>query len=210
MAKSTVNAYIEAEKANAQSTDEQVEIAHSMWDHGIGPQHDGLKRSQIEDRLGLDLDFTTKTSLKHLVDISIVEEFTRPGPGTYVIADWREGNDAFIMGEVSEVAGQGVEALIAHMREDDPIEGDDSPAIADGTGPTIRTKLAETFEYEPHAVEEHLRTGDPVDKLNDAVEAIQETDDLETRDDYGEIQFVNQAYRYRLTPKAVRLYQEDE
>ncbi|WP_115891638.1 hypothetical protein [Haloferax sp. Atlit-48N] len=210
MPKHAVRELIETEKDNARSTEEQIGIAHAMWDHDIGPQHDGLKRADVEDRLGLDLDHKPKTSLKHLVDIDIVEEFTRPGPDTYVIAEWREGNDAFILGEVTEAAEQGVEALIEHMHEDDPIEGDDTPAVADGSGITIRSAVADAFDYEPHAVEEHLRTGDPVDKLNEAVEAIEEEEELETRSDYGEILFINQAYRYRLTQEAVQMYEEDE
>ena len=208
MAKKHAEDEIRDEKDNAHSTDEQVEISHGMWDHNIGPAHDGVKRASVEDALGLDLDHKPKTSLKHLVDIDMVEEFRRPGPDTFVIADWRE-EDAFIMGEVEETATEAIEALIDHMHDDDPIEGDDTPAVADGAGPTIRNTVADAFDYEPTAVEEQLRIGDPLEKLNDAVEAIQEEDDLETRDDYGEIVFINQAYRYRLTPKAVRLYEKD-
>ncbi|MDS0220144.1 hypothetical protein NDI54_02140 [Haloarcula sp. S1AR25-5A] len=209
MAKEHAEDEIRDEKSNAHSTDEQVEISHGMWDYDVGPAHDGIKRANVEDELHLDLDHKPKTSLKHLVDIDMVEEFRRPGPDTFVIADWRD-EDAFIMGEVEETATEAIEALIDHMHDDDPIEGDDTPAVADGAGPTIRNTVASAFDYKPAAVEEQLRIGDPLEKLNDAVEAIQEEDDLETRDDYGEIVFINQAYRYRLTPKAVRLYERDE
>lgn len=208
MSKSDVREHIEAEKANARSTDELVTIAHAMWDHEIGPQHDGLKRAQIEDALSLDLDYKPKTCLKHLVDIDIVEEFTRPGPDTYVIADWRD-EDAFIMGEVTEAAEGAIESLIDHMQDDDPAGGDPDTAVADG-GVTIRATLATRFDYEPRAVEENLRAGDPVDKLNEAVSTIEETDGLETRDDYGEVVFINKTYRYRLTTAAVKRYEEGE
>jgi hypothetical protein len=209
MSKEHAEDEIRTEKGNAHSTDEQVEISHGMWDHNVGPAHDGIKRADVEDELGLNLNHKPKTSLKHLVDIDMVEEFRRPGPDTFVIAEWRD-EDAFIMGEVEKAANKAIEALIDHMHNDDPIEGDDTPAVADGAGPTIRATVADTFDYEPAAVEEQLRIGDPLEKLNDAVQAIQEEDDLETRDDYGEIVFINQAYRYRLTPKAVRLYERED
>lgn len=208
MTQANIRNYIETQKDNARSTDEQIAIAHAMWDNGVGPQHDGLKRAEIEDELNLDLSHKPKTSLKHLVDIDVVEEFTRPGPDTYVIADWRD-EDAFILGEVTEAAETAIESLIDHMQDDDPVSGGTDPAVADG-GVTVRSVLSTRFDYEPQSVEEQLRIGDPVDKLNEAVDAIQETEDLETRDDYGEVVFINKAYRYRLSTTAVRLYEQED
>jgi len=209
MAKKHVEREIRGEKSNARSVGEQVEISHAMWDNSISPAHDGIKRADVEKKLSLDLEHNAKTSLKHLVDIDIVEEFQRPGPDTFVIAEWRD-EDAIINGEVEEAAENGVESLIDHMHDDDPVEGDDTPAVADGAGSTIRNTVADAFDYTPAAVEEHLRTGDSLEKLNTAVEAIEEDEDLETREDYGEIVFVNPAYRYRLTSQAVQLYEHEE
>jgi hypothetical protein len=192
-------------KSKAHSVDEQIEIAHAMWERGIGPGHDGIKRAETEERLDIDLEFKTKTSLKHLVDTNILEEFRRPGPNTYVLADWQD-EDPFIMGEVTEVAEEAVESLIRHIRADDPSEDSDSTAIADGRGVTLREVVAEKFDFDPSAIEDCLRSADPVEKLNTAVEAIEEHDDFETREDYGEIVFINAPYRYRLTERAVSLY----
>lgn len=207
MSKSDAEAYIRERKSDTYSVDEQVEMSHSFWDARIGPTHDGIRRADIENRLGLDLDHTVKTSVKHLVDIGMVEEFTRPGPSTLVIATWRE--DGVINGEVDEAAGEGVENLIAHMHDDDPPEGEDTPAVADGAGSTVRSTVADAFDLLPGGVEDYLRTGDQVEKLNVAVEAIEDNGDLSTRDDYGEIIFVNPAYRYRLTERAVTLYERE-
>lgn len=191
------------------STDEQVDISHGMWDDDIGPAHDGLKRTEIEDELDLDLDYNAGTSLDHLVEIDMVEEFRRPGPDTLVIATWLD--DGVINGDVEDTAVEGVEALIDHMQDQDMPDEGSPPVAADGAGTTIRTAVADCFDLEPEAVEDHLRTGDPVDKLNDAVEAIEDEDnDLETRDDYGSIIFVRPAYRYRLTGQAVRLYERED
>lgn len=206
MGKKHAARYIREHKDDTRSIDEQIEISHALWDEDFGPGSDGLKRTEIEDELGLDLDYQPGTSLDHLVEIEMVEEFQRPGPDTLVIATWLE--DGVINGEVGESAVEGVEALIADMDDEMPDEG--SPSVAaDGAGTTIRAAVADQFDLEPHAVEEHLRTGDPVDKLNGAVEAIEDDEnDLGTGDDYGSIIFINQAYRYRLTTHAVGLYEE--
>lgn len=82
--------------------------------------------------------------------------------------------------------------------------------MADGAGITVRTVVANEFDVMPEAVEQYLRKGDQVDKLNDAIEAIEDHDDIETRDNYGKIGFRNVAYRYRLTEKAVGLVEQDE
>jgi hypothetical protein len=205
MSKEDVKEYIHSEKRNAHSTGEQVQIAHAMWENNIGPRHDGIKRSEVEETLGLSLDHKPKTSLKHLVEIDLVKEFKNPGPDTFVIATWRE-EDAIINGGVPEAAEEGIESLIRHIHRDDTPGPDDTSVVADG-GKTVRSIVAAQFDYDPESIEDYLRTGDPVDKLNRSVEAIEEADHLETTDDYGEVRFINAAYRYRLTSKAVNKYE---
>lgn len=207
MGKTEVRQYIHAEKGNTHSVDEQVAIAHAMWDLGIGPTvEDGPKRKTLEDVLGLDLDYQPRTSLRHLEEIGIVDEYTKPGPDTYVIAEWHP--DVFIMGDVEGAAREGINALIDHIHDEDLPPTDESPAVADGAGQTLRHVVAEAFDTEPDALEGELRAGDPVEKLNPAVDAIEESDDFETRDDYGRIRFINAPNRYRLTNFAIDLYQE--
>lgn len=206
MSKQDVEAYIHRQKRNTHSVDDQVEIAHAMWARGKLPDEEGIKRSDLEDELGLDLDYSVKTSLRHLEEIDIIEEYREPGPDTYVIADWHD--KTFIMGMVDETAEEGIEALIDHVQDEDPVTGDDTPVIADGAGTTLRQVVAEEFDLQPHALEDHLRGDNQVDKLNDAVEGVEAHDDFETRDDYGEIRFVNVPYRYRLTAFTVDLYEQ--
>lgn len=206
MSKRDVEDYIRREKRNTHSVDDQVKIAHALWDRGKHPDGQGVKRSDLEDELDLDLDYSVKTCLRHLEEIDIVDEYREPGPDTYVIADWHD--EVFIMGMVGEAAEEGIESLIDHVQDEDPLSGDDTPAIADGGGITLRQVVAERFDLQPDALEQHLRGDNQVDKLNDAVEGIEEHDDFETRDDYGEIRFVNVPYRYRLTAFAVDLYEQ--
>lgn len=206
MSKQEVDTYIHRKKQNTHSVDNLIKIAHAMWDHRKHPNEEGVKRSALVDELGLDLDYSAKTCLNHLTEIDILEEYRKPGPKTYVIADWHD--EVFIMGMVDEAADEGIEAVIDHVRDEDPISGDDTPAVADGAGITLRQVVAKQFDLQPAALEQHLRGGDQVGKLNSAVEAIEKHDDFEPRDDYGEIRFINVPYRYRLTEFAVDLYEQ--
>lgn len=194
--------YIRTEKRKTHSVDEQVRIALSMYKQDIGPVHDGVKRADLEDVLDLDLEYNLKTSLGHLEDIDVIEEFLPPGPSGFAIS---ESRDEIVNGEVDEAAEEDIENVIDHMQDEDPPSGEDTPAVADGSGVTLRSVLAETFDLAPERVERYLRRGDQVDKLNSAVDAIEESSEVEQRDDYGRIVFRNAAYHYRLTEKAVEM-----
>ncbi|RKD87649.1 hypothetical protein ATJ93_4547 [Halopiger aswanensis] len=177
-----------------------------MWVNGIGPDHDGLKANEIEDELELDLEYTAKTSLKHLVDVNIVEEFTPSGPSTLVIASWMDGGDGDVVnGNVTEAAEEGLRALADEVSTEPSSDGE--AAATDGGG--LSTIIADEFDLVIDKVENFLRTTDrPVDVLNQAVEAIEEADGVEVGEDYGEIAFINMPHRFRLTDRAVSLYEQ--
>ncbi|MFC3957658.1 hypothetical protein [Halovivax cerinus] len=80
-----------------------------------------------------------------------------------------------------------------------------SVAVAGGAGRTIRNILAAEFGVEPEQVIDFLRSGDPVDRLNTAVEAIESAEEVTKSEYYGQIVFVRPAYRYRLTELAMEL-----
>ena len=199
--------YIHSQKGSTRSVDEQISIANAMRNHKIGPDHDGHKADDVEDELGLDLDFAVRTSLGHLEEIGLVEEFIPPGPETLVIATWRDDGDGEVVnGEVTEAAEEGLDAIADDVASSTPSSGE--TAATDGSGVTLQGTLAREFDLVPNKVEDFLRTTDrQVDILNGAVEAIEDEDDLEVGDDYGEIIFINMPYRYRLTEKAIRLYE---
>lgn len=204
MGRKHVEVYIRREKRDTRSTDDQIKLSHAMWEGDELPSEEGVTRSDAEDEWAADLDHNVKTCLRHLEEINIVEEFREPGPDTYVIAEWHD--ETFIMGMVDEAADEGVEALIDHVQDEDPPTGDDTPAVADGGSVTLRQVVARQFDLRPDAVERHLRSGDQVEKLNEAIEGIEEHDEFTTRDDYGEIRFLKAPYQYRLTEFAVDLY----
>lgn len=205
MCRQDVRDLLRDEKRRTESIDDQVAIAHAMWDGDIDQAHDGIKASDLEDELSLDLDYDVRTSLGHLEDVGLVEEYMPPGVGTFAIAEWLDGGDGDIVnGEVEETAREGLEGLRNDL---EPVsDADGESAAADGSG-TIVDVVATEFDLLSEGVDEFLRTtDDPVDVLNDAVDAIEDVG-LETNDDYGKIVFVNRAYRYRLTEAAVEVYE---
>lgn len=206
MTKEELNRFIRSEKRKTHSVDEQVLIARSMYEQGLGPLHDGVKRGDLEDDLGLNLNYNTGTSLDHLEEIGVAEGTLPPGPTGYAIS---ERLDDIVNGKVDETAEGDIENLIGHIQDDDPTPGGDASAVADGSGVTIRRVVANTFDLAPEGVEDYLRHGDQVKKLNKAIDAIEDSPEINKRDDYGRIVFRNTAYRYRLTEKAVELVESE-
>jgi len=206
MTKEHAERYIRIEKRGTRSVDDQVTISHGKWDQNIGPNDDGLREDEIEDELDLDLDYNVGTSLDHLVEIDVIEEVIPSGPDYYAIS---ERLDDVINGRVDEVAAEDIEALIDHMQDDDPPEEEETTAVADGGGVTIRSLLSDEFDVLPDTMEHFLRRGDQVEKLNTAVETINENEEIEKREDYDEITFRRGAHRYRLTEEQVARYERE-
>lgn len=207
MPKEAIESYIRERTRSTKSTESIINLSHWLQANGIGPDHNGLKRTEIEDRVGEDLNYTVGTVLTHLTEIGLVEEFAPPGPSTLVIAEWLNGGDGDIVnGEVGETAREGLQALIDDL-ETVSDEDATSATATDGSGPTKRGVVSGEFALVPEMAEDYLRTtDDPVDTLNDAVDAIEEADNVEVGDDYGKIAFINMPYRYRLTHTALGLY----
>lgn len=204
-------AYIQDQKANTHSVDDQVAVATTLYENGFGPDHDGLTRNKIAEQLAFE--YSSRTVLNHLVDLDILEEFQPPGPSTYVISERR---DQIINGEVEETINEEIERLINHMvaHMDDRIvpmddgQPGDRVVIADGAGRTIRSILAEEFDVPSADVESYLREGDRLTKLNQAVDAIEQSENINKGEDYGRILFRSPAYRYRLSEFGVSLAEE--
>jgi predicted ArsR family transcriptional regulator len=209
---------IREQKGNTHSVDDQISLVRAFYEAGIGPGHDGIKRAELLDRLDVNLDYQPRTVLKHLVDIGLLEETVPPGPGVFAIS---ERIDEIVNGRVTAEAEENIEALIAHIDDElqsvtledkaAELEGPQSRvsspsvALADGAGRTIRSILAEEFGINSEQVIGHLRSSDPVDRLNAAVEAVESTEEVSKSENYGRILFVNQPYRYHLSERAMRL-----
>jgi len=221
---SRLERHIRKQKGNTHSVDDQVAVAKAFYSAGIGPEtEEGIKRSELLDSLDVDIEHQPRTVLDYLVDAGVLSQTEPPGPDVFAIS---ERLDEIVNGQVTEEAKANLEALIAHI--DDELQvtalAEDAPerngpqarastpsiAVADGAGRTIRSILATEFGVEPEQVVELLRAGDPVDRLNTAVEAIESSEEVTKSEDYGQIVFVSPAYRYRLTEHAMQLVSTSE
>lgn len=210
--------YIREQNGNTHSVDDQVTVARAFYRAGIGPEEDGLKRAEVPDSLDVDIEYQPRTVLNHLVDAGMLAQTEPPGPGVFAIS---ERLDEIVNGKVTEEAEANLEALVAHIDDElqvtslsaDAAErarpqargSAPSVAVADGAGRTIRSILAAEFGIEPEQVTDVLWSGDPVERLNTAVEAIESSEEVTKSEDYGQIVFVRPAYRYRLTERAMDL-----
>jgi DNA-binding HxlR family transcriptional regulator len=210
--------YIRDRKENTASLDAQIAVAKAFPRHDIGPDDDGLKRSEINEELDVDIQYQLRTVLDHLVEIDILEQVEPAGPDVFAIS---ERLDDIVNGRVQDEAERNIEALVRHIDdelqavqlEEEAAEWDEqdtavtapSVALADGAGRSIRSILAAEFDVAPEHVADYLRSGDPVDRLNTTVEAIESSEEVTKSEDYGRILFVSPAYRYRLSQTAVEL-----
>jgi len=208
MTREHIESEIRTRKSKTHSVEDQTQIAHEMWNEGITPDHEGLRAAEMEDRLELDLEYNLDTSLGHLVDIELVaRHFVSPNPW-HPVATWLGDDGEILFGEdLDEAIQDAVEALITQMP--DVPETGDSPIAADGAGPTVRHVVAEAFDYDPEGIHEYLRAHDEdAETLNTAVSAVEDSDHVESRDDYGEVDFIPRAYYYHLSERAARMYEQ--
>lgn len=205
-------------KGRTHSVDDQVAVANAFYTANIGPDHEGIKQTELQDTLDVDIEHQPKTVLDHLVEIDLLEETTPPGPDVFAIS---ERIDGIVNGRVTEEAEENIEALIAHIDDElQSVELDDdaaelqeqrlatatpSVALSDGAGRTIRSILATEFDIPPERVADYLRSGDPITRLDTAIDAIESSEEVSKSEDYGRIVSLNQAYRYRLTEHALDL-----
>ncbi|UHQ95016.1 hypothetical protein [Haloterrigena alkaliphila] len=213
-----IERYLRQNQEKSRTVADQVEIVTALYENDIGPDHDGLKLSELSEQLADSLEYRPTTPLNQLVDTDLVDEFTPPGPNIFAIS---ERLDEIVNGQIETEAETNIDALVAHIDDElQPIELDseaaelDQPraatvepsvAMADGAGRTVRSILAAEFDIVPERVPQYLRSGDPVDRLNAAVDAIESSREVTKSEEYGRIVFVQQPYRYRLTERAIEL-----
>lgn len=205
---SRLESQIQKSKGKVRSVDDQVKLVEAMLVAGITPDHEGLKRRQIEEEVNVETEHSTETLLTHLIELDLVEKVAPSGPETYLVS---ERINEIINGQVDEEVERNIEELIAHMdgqlciSDAENLKAGNPPAVADGFGKSIKSLLAQEFGVAPEQLESYLREGDKLGKLNAAVEAIEESEWTTKGKEYGKIKFVRPAPRYRLTKKAVEV-----
>lgn len=183
------------------SVDDQVIVARALYDEGVLSEEEALKEDEIAKLLkerGDELEYKLRTSLDNLRDIPVIVGYFPPGSRYVPISERR---DEIIFGEVEETVRVDREALLDHVHDDDPDEEDELPLTADGRGVTVREVIADDADVDPEDVEHHLHSGSrdtQRERLNDAIDAIVDSDEVTKRDDYGKVVFRHKAYRYHL------------
>lgn len=181
------------------SVDDQVTVARALYDEGILSEEKALKEDEIAKLLkdrGDELEYKLRTSLDNLRDIPIIVGTFPPGSKHLPISERR---DEIIFGEVEETVRVDREALIDHVLDADPEDEDERLLTADGRGATVREVIADNADINPEDVEHHLHSGSrdtQRQRLNDAIDAIADSDEVTQRDDYGKVIFKHTAYRY--------------
>ncbi len=201
---------ITKKNSHTRSMEDQVALARLMYDEGIVAPDKWVSLKDMRDLMEENSisPFTIlylRTCVENLREIDVIERRKPPGPDAYVIG---ERIDEIINGRVEEYAEEEIESLIRHMDDEieriqtvhiDPDDGDGRDvAMTDGSGKTIRNVLAQEFGVPSEDIEEYLRVGNKISKLNEAVQAIKQHDELTTEEEYGEILFLTQPYQYSL------------
>ena len=192
---------IREENGDQPSVDDQVTVAQALYDEGVLSEEEALKEDEIAELLeerGDELEYKLRTSLDNLRDIPVIVGYFPPGSRYVPISERR---DEIIFGEVEETIRVDREALLDHVHDDDPDEEDELPLTADGRGVTVREVIADDADVDPEDIEHHLHSGSrdtQRERLNDAIDAIVDSDEVTKRDDYGKVVFRHKAYRYHL------------
>jgi hypothetical protein len=192
---------IREENGDQPSVDDQVTVAQALYDEGVLSEEEALKEDEIAELLeerGDELEYKLRTSLDNLRDIPVIVGYFPPGSRYVPISERR---DEVIFGEVEETVRVDREALLDHVHDDDPDEEEELPLTADGRGVTVREVIADDADVDPEDVEHHLHSDSrdtQRERLNDAIDAIVDSDEVTKRDDYGKVVFRHKAYRYHL------------
>lgn len=207
--------YIREKNDHTHSLDDQVALVEALSRNDVGPNHEGLSLNELRD---LDLQHHPRTVVDRLVDIDVLERVEPTGPDVFAIT---ERSEEIVNGRVEEEAERNIDALVrdlddelqavqldrdaADWAQQDAVVTEPPVAVADGGGRPVRAVLAEAFDVAPERVAEFLQSGNPIERLNAAVEAIESSDEVTRANEYGRILFVNRANRYRLSQQAIDL-----
>ena len=198
--------HVRTEHDHQPSVEDQVRVIDIVVWHGY-QQDEPLTQSEIEALAadeGVEFDCRdARPALDNLVDLDLISRSSPSDDRTYVVSERR---DEIVNGRFEAVVAHDREALIDHIQDADSTDTGDESAVADG-GPTPRTVVADALGIAPADVEARLRAGELVDhreRVNTAIDAIADHDDLEVRPDYGKVVLRRPGYRYRLDETATQ------
>jgi hypothetical protein len=193
---------------NLKSTEDAV-AAGLLLHYTVGEGE--MKRRELEDamdELGVELDCADAGPALTQLRRNDFTDRSQSGPDSYII---HERRDEVINGEnLNEVVPEEIDRLIEDMENDEKVAltADGGEETEEEEEVVIRDVLADEFGVDEDEVEETLRSGgvfDRMDNLGEAVEAIEESDDVEKGGEYDNIFVTGNPYRHQLTDRAIAL-----
>jgi|APHM01.1.fsa_nt_gi hypothetical protein len=214
MTRKQVLDHIEQENRSHGSVESQKTVAEYFLDNGIAEHHGRERRtSEIEDEIGQDIDHDVGLCLKHLEAAEVVSE--HGGNSTYIhherTDEWffgGPGGEKFtrLLRTETERLCDDLEPVECVDSSDRSVEGDDKTDEK-----TRRTTVAEALSDsgsidvapDPSGVEAAFDTTvddvSRMERLDVAVRAIEEHDEVEKTDEYGRMGWRNAANKWAMT-----------
>jgi hypothetical protein len=202
MTEDTLAHSVREENSGQPSVKDQVRTAIWFARQGITPASDETARkSEIEDALGEELEHTVGTVVRNLEDADIIEQVETNVPPVFILktrtGDFLMGEDVDLGAHVDEERERFLADL--HARE----KGAEAP-VPDGGDekPTMRDIAAAALGVTPDKLEEEMARGDErarMEKLDEALGAIIDSDEVTIGSGYDQIGFRNAANHYQLT-----------
>lgn len=166
--------------------------------------------------MDLALDHNTGTVVSNLEDAKIIHGSTDPtNPDWWVI---RERDGEFPMGDdMPPAVNEEINRAKNYIQSMDPPTTDggtpvprtEEPEKFNENGETLRDEVADYVGTGPDDLENYLDIGTPRSrrqKLNEVVEATEESDHFEMPDTFDKISLIPDPVRYHLTSATVRNY----
>lgn|GEM_PF-3461144 len=203
---------------NHPSLEDQILILTIHQWVGTGPDGRHLTKRQLSDILediGIELTYNIDTVHKNLDNAGYLESFQRANdPDWWII---RQRDEEIVLGKLPSAVDDECARALSHIQSMDPPEEKEEPLLTDGwgeetelneDGQTLREEIVEEVgaDIEPEQLEEHLQTGEEdvrMEKLNEVVNTVRESDTFDKPDSYDEINFIPKANRYHLSEGVV-------
>ncbi|MDZ5810271.1 hypothetical protein U4E84_02730 [Halorubrum sp. AD140] len=169
--------------------------------------------------MDLDLDHNTSTVVSNLEDANILDGSTDPtNPDWWVI---RERDGAFPMGDdMPPAVNEEISRAKNHIQSMDPPTADggspvpqtEEPEKFNEDGETLRDEVADYIGTDSDDLEDYLDIGTPRSrrqKLNEVVEAIEESDHFEMPNTFDKIILIPDPLRHHFTSVTLQDYNLD-
>lgn len=188
MSKKHIVDHVDNVKPKNRSSTKQAEVVEFLDQKGASPN----TPDPVRTRVILDnVQSATRTVVKNLVKVGLVEEITPPGSGRYV---YHERLGERLYSDIGSAVKEEQSRLIKHINSD----------------PQIRKVVADALNVQPSNVISRLKQGDTLAQMSTldyAVMKIERNQNV-NKGKYGRMGWRRASNKYRLTQKGEQLYKK--